>query len=92
MTVVGSERVNNHMNNPQWSLGVINVPDNLPKVTLYSHVKATHDFNKMDRDIYQGQSKFSPLSDKKTPTSLWFFLGLGGVFGVYKLIKCALKK
>ena len=46
----------------------------------------------MDLDIYQSQAKYSYLDNKKTPKSLWVFLGLGGSFGLYKLVRFLMKK
>ncbi|MCM1010605.1 MAG: hypothetical protein NC390_06995 [Fusobacterium sp.] len=92
MAVVCSDSVNSHMKNPKWSVGVLNVPNSHPNVVLYSPRQAEHDFRQMDMDIYQNSSKYSYLDNKKTPKSLWVFLGLGGSFGIYKLIKCLMKK
>ncbi len=90
MAVVCSD--NSHMKNPKWSVGVLNVPNSHPNVVLYSPRKAEHDFRQMDQDIYESRGKYSYLDNKKTPKSLWVFLGLGGGFGLYKLVRFLMKK
>lgn len=80
------------MKNPQWNVGVLNVPDSHPNVILYSARQAERDFRQMDMDIYQSQSKYSYLDNKKTPKSLWVLLGLGGSFGLYKFVRFLMKK
>lgn len=92
MTVVSSESVNNHMRNPKWNVGVLNVPDRHPNVTLYSHSQATRDFNKMDMDIYQSRKKTSFYDDKKTPKSIWALLTLSAGAVLFMLYRCAKKK
>lgn len=89
---MGSDSANNGMKLPKWNVGVLNVPDSHPNVVLYSARQAEHDFRQLDMDIYQSAGKYSYLDNKKTPKSLWVFLGLGGSFGLYKLAKCLLKK
>lgn len=92
MAVVCNDSVNSHMKNPALNVGVLNVPNSHPKVVLYSARQAEKDFQQMDLDIYQSRGKYSYLDSKQTPKSLWVFLGLGGSFGLYKLIKFLIKK
>ncbi len=92
MTVVCNNPVNSHMKNPALNVGILNVPNSHPNVVLYSPSQAERDSQKMDLDIYQSRSKYSYLDNKKTPKSLWYFLGIGGSFGLYKLVKFLLKK
>lgn len=92
MTVVCSNPVNSGMMNPPLNVGVLNVPNSHPNVQLYSDRQAEKDFQQMDIDIYQNRQKYSPIKDKKVPASLWILLGMGGLFGIYKLIRCLLKK
>ncbi len=92
MTVVGSEVVNSQMKIPKWQVGVLNVPNSHPNVVLYSPGQAERDFNRMDVDIYRLRQNYSKLDDKKTPTSLWVLLGLGGSFGLYKLVRFLMRK
>ncbi len=89
---VSSESVNSHMKTPKWNVGVLNVPNSHPNVVLYSPQQAEREFNQMDVDIYQSRQKYSYLDNKKTPTSLWVLLGLGGSFGLYKLVRFLMKK
>lgn len=92
MAVVCNESVNSHMKNPSLNVGVLKVPDSHPKVVLYSAREAEREYQQLQQDIYQNQSKYSYLDNKKTPKSVWFFLGLGGSFGLYKLVKFLIKK
>lgn len=92
MAVVCNNPVNSQMKNPPLNVGVLNVPNSHPNVVLYSPRQAEHDFRQMEIDIYQNQSKHSYLDNKKTPKSLWVFLGLGGSFGLYKLVRFLMKK
>jgi len=91
MAVVGSD-VNSHMKNPQWNVGVLNVPDSHPTVELYSHQKACRDFHEMDMDIYEKRQHYSDASDKKFPKVLLWLGGLLGAFGIYKLVRFLMKK
>ena len=92
MTVVYSDSVNNHMKNPKWNVGVLNVPNSHPNVVLYSPSQAELDFNKMDFDIYQQRQKATPANKKKTPKSLWWFLGTGLAVAGFFIVKYLMKK
>lgn len=92
MAVVCNNPVNSAMKNPPLNVGVLYVPNSHPQVELYSDRQAERDFHQMDMDIYQHRSKYSPAKDKKLPAAIWAALGLGGAFGVYKLIKHCFKK
>ena len=91
MAVVGND-VNAHMKNPQWNVGVLNVPDSHPSTVLYNDRQAEHDFHEMDVDIYEARQKYSGTDNKKFPKVLLWLGGIIGAFGLYKLARFLMKK
>ncbi len=85
--VVKENNLNKPMHNPPFVLGVISVPDKHPAPELYSHIKATRDFNKICEDIYVKKQKEKPADRKKTPIGVWCTFGTAALFGLYKIIK-----
>lgn len=83
--------VNQHMKNPPLNVGIISPPDSHYKPVLYSHQQASREFNQLDHDIYQSIKKSERADKKKTPKSVFWLLGIGGittiVFGLKKLLK-----
>lgn len=83
--------VNAHMKNAPLNVGVIIPPDAHYKPVLYSDVKATAQFNQLNRDIYDGVKKSKNINEKKTPLSIKILGGIGaicaGIFAVNKYLK-----
>ena len=90
-TVSVNNNVNAHMNNRPLVVGVIVPPDDHYKPVLYSDVKATNEFNNLNRDIYQGVKRSKNINKKKTPLSVKILAGIAaicaGIYGIAKLIK-----
>lgn len=57
-------------------VGVLNPPDRLPKVLVYSYMDGTRQFNSMNHDIYEAQKKAKSYNTHKFPTVLKY---VGGV-------------
>ena len=83
--------VNAHMKNTPLNVGVIVPPDAHYKPVLYSDVKATAQFNQLNRDIYDGVKRSKNINEKKTPLSIKILGGIGticaGIYGITKLIR-----
>ena len=84
--------VNSHMRNVNFNVGILTPPDDHYKPVLFSPVKATKDFCKLNQDIYQEQKKVKKLNDKKTPKSVFVFLGLASLAPAFMLIKRLIKR
>lgn len=82
---------NSHMKNQKLDVGVIVPPDDHYKPILYSDIKATASFNRLNQDIYQGVKKSKKINEKKTPLLVKIVLGLGAcaaaIWGIAKLIR-----
>ena len=80
--------VNAHMKNSPLNVGVIVPPDAHYKPVLYSHQKATAEFNQLNRDIYEGVKRSKNINEKKTPLSIKIIAGIGAVIAsIYALNK-----
>ena len=82
---------NDHMKNQKLNVGVIVPPNDHYRPILYSDIKATAAFNRLNQDIYQGVKKSKDPRTKKTPLSVKILLGIGTLFaailGISKLIR-----
>ena len=82
---------NSHMKNQKLNVGVVVPPDDHYKPILYSDIKATASFNRLNQDIYDGVKKSKDPRKKKTPLSVKILLGIGAIaaaiFGISKLIR-----
>lgn len=87
-----SVSVNQHMKNPPLNVGVIIPPDSHYTPVLYSHTKASRDFNQLDHDIYQSVQKSERVDRKKTPKSVFVTLGLAALASGFALVKKLFKK
>ena len=93
MEVVVKENIaNKPMHNGPFVLGVIQAPDKHYEPVLYSHYKATKDFNKLNEDIFVSGEKYNPIDRKKTPASVFCTLGAAALFVLYKTVKHLIKK
>ena len=90
--VVQDNAANKPMHNAPYVVGHLDAPDEHYIPHLYSHYKATKDFNALDKDIYEQTAKHKPVDRKKTPTSVFCIFGGSILFGLYKLIKHLIKK
>ena len=86
-----SVSVNNNMKNPKLNMGEIIPPNSFNKPVLYSHVKATRDFNILNHDIYESQKRAKSLNDRKTPKSVFVALSAIGLTCCFPLIKKLIK-
>ena len=80
------------MNNKPLVVGVIVPPDEHYKPVLYSDIKATAQFNNINRDIYQGVKTSKNLNEKKTPLSVKIILGIGAVLAAIPITKKLIKR
>lgn len=77
-----------NMKSPQFHMAPVVPPDRYYKPILYSHAKATHDFNIINRDINKGIKQSKNLREKKTPLSVKIIVGLTAAFAtVFTLAK-----
>lgn len=61
------------------NVGILNPPDKLPTVTLYSPTEAEKQYNKMQYDIYDKQQHTKAPDKHKFPKILKI---LGGIIGI----------
>ena len=87
-----SVSVNSHMKNPPLNVGVIIPPDSHYTPVLYSHTKASRDFNQLDHDIYHSVQKSERVDRKKTPKSVFAALTLSALAIGFILLKKLFKK
>ena len=87
-----NNNINAHMNNKPLVVGVIVPPDEHYKPVLYSDIKATAQFNNINRDIYQGVKTSKNLNEKKTPLSVKIILGIGAVIAAIPITKKLIKR
>ena len=77
MEVVVKENIaNKPMHNPPYVLGVIQAPDYHLEPELYSHFKATKEFNQISNDIFEKKQKEKPADRKKLQSEYGVHLGL----------------
>ncbi len=62
--------LNNPMHYGEHQIGVLNPPDKLPGVELYSYQKTLQNYSQLQSDIYQKRKKSDPLNKRKFPTGL----------------------
>lgn len=92
MVSVNNSTANPHMKAPELNVGVIVPPDKFVKPVLFSDKEASQKFNKINQDVYQMQKKYSFQETKKTPKSVFYFLGAGVLTGLGFLIRAMIKK
>lgn len=89
--VLPKNEPNAHMKNAPLNVGVIVPPDAHYKPVLYSEVKATAEFNQLNRDIYDGVKRSKNINEKKTPLSIKILAGIGAtiatIFAVNKYLR-----
>lgn len=66
---------NKSMHYGTLNVGVLNPPDRLPKVQLYSYREGERIYNQMQHDLYQGQKHAKPPEKHKFPTILKIITG-----------------
>lgn len=87
-----SVSVNQHMKNTGFNVGTIVPPDKFYKPVLYSDAKASKDFQMLNKDIYEGKKKAKKLNEKKTPKSVFVFLGIASLATLLPFLKKLIKK
>ncbi len=87
-----SVSVNSNMKNPPLNVGILTPPDRYNKPVLYSHVKASSDFNKLNHDIYTSMKNSESIEKRKTPKSVFVALGLGILAICYPVFRKFVKK
>lgn len=70
---------NKSMHYGQLNIGVLNPPDSIPKVTLYSEREADKRYHEMQFDIYEKQKHAKPPKRAKFPSILKY---LGAIIGI----------
>ncbi len=79
--------VNSNMKNQPLNMGVIVPPDDHYRPILYSDVKATQEFCRLNQDIYQGVKRSKNIKEKKTPLSVKIIFGIIAAAASIPLIK-----
>ncbi len=82
-----SVSVNQHMKNTDFRVGVLSPPAKYYKPVLFSDTQATRDLSNFNHDIYEGRKKAKNISEKKTPKSVFVFLGLAGLTIAFPFVK-----
>lgn len=62
--------LNKSMHYGEHYAGVLNPPDKLPSVELYSYQKTAQNYSQLQSDIYQKRKCVEPLNKRKFPTVL----------------------
>ena len=88
--VVKHNEANNPMHYGPYTVGNIIPPDKCYVPELFSHLKATKEYNQINTDIYEASKKSPPADRNKTPKSVIAAFALGAtalaIFLVKKLI------
>ena len=74
-----SVSVNSNMKNKPLNVGILTPPNGFVKPVLYSHEQASRDFNKLNHDIYTSMKNSESIERRKTPKSVFAFLGIGSL-------------
>lgn len=91
--VVKENVLNKNMTySPRFVLGEVPAPDYHYEPELFSHHKATKNFNQIHQDIYESVQSSKPADRKRTPKAVLAIFGIGGLFGIYKLVRRLIKK
>ena len=77
---------------PRFVLGAVAAPDSHYEPELYSHKKATQNFNQIHKDIYESTKNTKPADRKKTPKGVLAIFAAGTAYIAYKLVKKLIKK
>lgn len=73
---------NKSMHYGSSNVGILNPPNKLPQVVLYSPKQANYEYNQMQYDIYQKQKQAKPPNPHKFPTILKIVGGLAATAGI----------
>mgnify|MGYP007099290598 FL=1 len=76
---------NKAMHYRQTSVGILNPPDRLPKVTVYSGVEAQKRYDEMQHDLYISEKRAKKYEKRGFPTILKI---IGGGAIIAGIIKC----
>lgn len=87
-----SVSVNQNMKNQPLNVGILTPPNGFVKPVLYSHEQASRDFNKLNHDIYTSMKNSESIEKRKTPKSVYAFLGIGALALSFPLIKKIFKR
>ena len=87
-----SVSVNQNMKHPALNVGIITPPNGFVKPVLYSHEQASRDFNRLNYDIYTSMKNTESIERRKTPKSVFAFLGIGSLALCFPLIKKMFRK
>ncbi len=82
-----SVSVNQNMKNKPLNVGILTPPNGFVKPVLYSHEQASRDFNRLNQDIYTSMKNSESIEKRKTPKSVYAFLGIGALALSIPLIK-----
>ncbi len=85
--IMESVSVNQHMKNTDFRVGVITPLDEFYKPVLYSDKEAGKQFKQLDNDIYESKKYVKKVNEKKTPKSVFVFLGIGALLAAIPLTK-----
>ena len=92
MADVYVEPVSVRVTNPNLNVGVLDVPDSHPKVTLFDDKKASKDVREVNHDVYMVQRHNDPTKKRKVPRGVWFILACTAIAGVVFIVKHFVKK
>lgn len=87
-----SVSVNLNMKNPKLNVGILTPPNAFHKPVLYSPEQATRDITLINKDIYTSMKNSESLEKRKTPKSVFAFLGIGALAICFPFIKKIFKK
>lgn len=74
---------NKYMHYGQTNVGILNPPNTLPKVQLYSFTEGIKTYNEMQQDLYIKEKKAKPYNPHKSvPTILKIIFGGASVLSL----------
>ena len=90
--MTGSVSVNPNMKKPPLTVGIINPPDKCYKPVLYSPFQAEKELGALNQDVYVSIQNSESITKKKTPKSVFAFLGLGALALSFPILKKLFKR
>lgn len=92
MAEVSIEPVRTTVMSPNLNVGVLEAPDEHPKVILYNDKKASAEIRQIHNDVYEAQKNASPTKNRKIPKGFWFLLSAAALTGIVLFFKHFVKK
>lgn len=73
---------NKSMHYGRTNVGILNPPNKLPNVVLFSPQQANYEYDQMQYDIYQKQKHAKPPTPQEFPTILKIIGGMAAAGGI----------